>query len=108
MLVLRSLWLVSAAIAALVLVPAQQVAAQKFLKYGRVVCPGNAAVKTLDAAQMPIQQYQNVITRVPGKDIQWFCNGQPQRAFVCPLGTNVVQVDHRQPGPVLTITCLQR
>ena len=108
MVALQRLCLMLATIAVMVSLSALQASAQKFLMYGRVVCPDGVSVKTVQSDQMPVQKYQNLIVRVPGNLIEWFCNGRPQPAFVCPAGTNVVQVDNRQPGPVLTITCLRR
>lgn len=93
---------------AAVTVSTDRAEAQKFLQYGRLICPGNVAIGAADNQQRPIRRNQNVFVRVPSVLIAWFCDGQPQSAYACPTNTNIVQIDRRQTGPVFTITCLQR
>ncbi len=100
--------LMAMTIATAISIGAEPTSAQKFLRYGRLICPGNVAVETADARQKPIRTYQNVFARVANHQINWFCDGQAKPAYECPANTNVVQIDRRHPGPVFTITCFQR
>jgi hypothetical protein len=83
-------------------------AAQKILQYGRFACPGSVTIKTLDQPNMPVQQLQIIFARVPSTSIEWSCDNRPQRAYNCPAGTNIIQVDRRQVGDIFSMTCLRR